>query len=214
GTPAEDQYGVAGDTLVGPAGEPICAVSELSVVGDHNVANALAAAALATSAGVTHAVAGAALGRFTAGAHRLSEVATVGGVLYVDDSKATNPHAAARALAAYDRVVWIAGGLNKGLEFDELVAAARDRLRSVVLLGACADEIRAALLRHAPDVPVTDAASMQTAVEAAAGVAAPGDTVVLAPAAASMDMFRDYRDRGEQFAVAVRGLARRTEQQP
>jgi UDP-N-acetylmuramoylalanine--D-glutamate ligase len=110
-------------------------------------------------------------------------------------------------------VVWIAGGLNKGLDFDDLVAGARDRLAAAVLIGACAEEIEGALRRHAPDVPVTRAGSMHTAVEAAAGIARPGDTVLLAPAAASMDMFRDYRDRGEQFVAAVRELERRTEPQ-
>ncbi|MEO6713415.1 MAG: UDP-N-acetylmuramoyl-L-alanine--D-glutamate ligase [Mycobacteriales bacterium] len=213
GEPAGDEYGVSHGSLLAPGRQAICAVAELSVVGEHNLANALAAAALAATAGVSADLAGAALREFTAGAHRLSEVARVGGVRFVNDSKATNPHAAAQALAAYPRVVWIAGGLNKGLDFDDLVAVARDRLAAVVLIGACAAEIRAALSRHAPDVPVIDAAGMQTAVEAAAGIARPGDTVLLAPAAASMDMFRDYRDRGDQFVVAVRELERRTEPQ-
>jgi UDP-N-acetylmuramoylalanine--D-glutamate ligase len=211
--PASHDYGIADGTLLAPGPEQICAVAELGVIGEHNVANALAATALAAAAGVAPSVAGRALSGFRPGAHRLTEVATVAGVRFVDDSKATNPHAAARALASYRPVVWIAGGLNKGLDFDDLVAGARDRLAAVVLIGACAGEIEDALRRHAPDVPVTRTGSMHTAVEAAAGVARPGDTVLLAPAAASMDMFRDYRDRGEQFVAAVRELERRTEPQ-
>jgi UDP-N-acetylmuramoylalanine--D-glutamate ligase len=214
GEPTAADYGVTGGILVAPGPAAICAVGELSVVGEHNVANALAATALAAAAGVPLETAGVALRGFRSSPHRLAEVATVNGVRFVDDSKATNPHAAARALASYPSVVWIAGGLNKGLRFDDLVAGARDRLVSVVLIGACAAEIGEALLRHAPDVPVTHADSMHTAVKVAAGIAQPGDTVVLAPAAASMDMFRDYRDRGEQFAAAVRELERGTEQHP
>jgi UDP-N-acetylmuramoylalanine--D-glutamate ligase len=211
GEPGAGAYGVASGVLVAAGGDPICAVGDLRVVGDHNVANALAAAALASTAGVPAATAGAALRTFEAGAHRLAHVATIDGVEFVNDSKATNPHAAARALASYERIVWIAGGLNKGLEFDELVAASRARLAAVVLIGSCAPELRESLARHAPEVPVHDAESMQTAVEVAAGIARPGDTVVLAPAAASMDMFRDYRHRGDVFAAAVHGLAKRTE---
>lgn len=173
-------------------------------LGPHNIANALAAAALARADGVDPAAIGAALASFRPGAHRNVTVGRRGGVRYVDDSKATNPHAAAASLRAYPSVVWIAGGLNKGLEFDDLVVSARHGLRAVVLIGQCADEVAAALARHAPDVPVERAAGMDDAVEAAAKLAAPGDTVLLAPAAASMDMFRDYAERGDLFAAAVR----------
>ncbi|MEP7055934.1 MAG: UDP-N-acetylmuramoyl-L-alanine--D-glutamate ligase [Actinomycetota bacterium] len=214
GHPTADGYGVAVGDLVAPGFARICAGAELGVAGEHNVANALAAAALAAVAGVRPEVAGRALMDFRAGEHRLTEVAVVCRVRFVDDSKATNPHAAARALATYRPVVWIAGGLNKGLDFDDLVAGARDRLSAVVLIGACAGEIEEALRRHAPDIPVRRARSMHTAVKAAASLARPGETVLLAPAAASMDMFRDYRDRGEQFVAAVRELERETEPQP
>ncbi|MBL7628820.1 UDP-N-acetylmuramoyl-L-alanine--D-glutamate ligase [Frankia sp. CN6] len=171
--------------------------------GRHLIANALAAAALARADGVAPAAIAEALAAYRPGAHRDAHVVTVDGVRYVDDSKATNPHAALASLTAYPSVVWIAGGLNKGLAFDELVAAARDRLRAVVLIGRCADEIEAALARHAPDVPVERAAGMDDAVEAAARLARAGDTVLLAPAAASMDMFRDYAERGDLFAAAA-----------
>jgi UDP-N-acetylmuramoylalanine--D-glutamate ligase len=131
-------------------------------------------------------------------------VASANGLTFVDDSKATNPHAAAASLAAYPSVVWIAGGLNKGLAFDDLVADAAPRLRAAVLIGTCADEVAEAMARHAPQVPVLRASSMDDAVGAAAQVAQPGDTVLLAPAAASMDMFRDYAARGDAFAAAAR----------
>ncbi len=206
--PGEGELGVAGGQLRDDAfghGD-LLPVSALRVAGPHNVANALAAAALAFAAGLDAEPVRTALAGFTTGAHRLAVVGEVAGVRYVDDSKATNPHAAARAIASFDSVVWLAGGLNKGLAFDELVAAAAPRLRAVVLIGTCADELRDALGRHAPHVPVHAADGMHTAVTAARGLARAGDVVLLAPAAASMDMFRDYAERGDAFAAEVREL--------
>ncbi len=146
--------------------------------------------------------------------HRIALVGSVGGVNYVDDSKATNPHAAAASLAAYPQVVWVAGGLLRGADddLDQLVGSAAGKLRAVVLLGADRAKIAAALGRHAPDVPVvevsgTDTETMELVVKAAAELAEPGDTVLLAPAAQSFDMFRDYPARGDAFAAAVRRLA-------
>mgnify|MGYP006199411529 CR=1 FL=1 len=128
--------------------------------------------------------------------------------LLADDSKATNPHAAQSSLQTYDPVVWIAGGLAKGARFDDLVTAARDRLRGVVLLGRDRGVIADALSRHAPDVPVIvieggDTSVMDRVVRAAADLARPGDTVLLAPGCASMDMFANYGARGDAFAEAV-----------
>ncbi|NEE60350.1 UDP-N-acetylmuramoyl-L-alanine--D-glutamate ligase, partial [Streptomyces sp. SID8455] len=128
------------------------------------------------------------------------------------DSKATNTHATEASLAAYDSIVWIAGGLAKGATFDELVTGAAKRLRGVVLMGADRALIHEALTRHAPEVPVvdldrTDTGAMSEAVEHAARLARPGDTVLLAPACASMDMFTNYIKRGEAFADAVRARA-------
>ena len=139
-------------------------------------------------------------------------VADVDGVAYVDDSKATNTHAAEASLAAYDSIVWIAGGLAKGATFDELVTGCAKRLRGVVLMGADRALIREALARHAPEVPVTDldrtdTGAMSEAVREAARLARPGDTVLMAPACASMDMFVNYNKRGEAFADAVRARA-------
>jgi UDP-N-acetylmuramoylalanine--D-glutamate ligase len=143
--------------------------------------------------------------------HRNQQVADRDGVRWVDDSKATNPHAAAASLHAYDRVVWIAGGQLKDAPVDDLVAATAERLVAVVLLGADRERIARALRRHAPDVPVfevrsTDDGAMTEAVRAAAGFARPGDTVLLAPAAASYDMFTGYAARGTAFAGAARAL--------
>ena len=180
----------------------------------HNVADALAAAALARAYGAPAGAVSAGLLRHHPDPHRIELVATVGGVDFVDDSKATNPHAAAAALGAYERVIWLAGGLLKGAhaDLDQLIAESAARLGGVVLFGADRGLIAAALARHAPDVPVvevaeTDTGAMDLVVKAAAELAKPGNTVLLAPAAQSFDMFRDYPARGAAFASAVRRLA-------
>ena len=174
----------------------------------HNVSNALAAAALARSYGVEASAVRAGLRSFSPAPHRIATVAQKAGVTYVDDSKATNAHAAETSLLAFDSVVWIAGGLAKGQQFDELVVKVRDRIRGVVLLGSDAPEIHASLRRHAPDIPVivvtrTDTSAMPDVVAAALTMAQPGDTVLLAPGCASWDMFTDYTVRGRAFAEAV-----------
>ena len=175
----------------------------------HYVANALAAAALARACGVSPGAVRDGLRAFRPDAHRIAEVATADGVTWIDDSKATNPHAAAASLASFDHVVWIAGGQLKGSDVDELVAAAATRLRGAILLGVDRAQIAQALARHAPQVPVvdlerTDTGVMEDVVAHAARLARPGDVVLLAPAAASLDMFADYTVRGESFAAAVR----------
>jgi UDP-N-acetylmuramoylalanine--D-glutamate ligase len=189
----------------------LATLADLQLAGRHNVANALAAAALARAYGVPAEAVRDGLRGVTPGAHRNALVATVGEVAFVDDSKATNPHAAAASLEAYPSVVWVAGGLLKGADVEDLVRAHGSRMRAAVLLGADRDLIRQALARHAPDVPVreveaTDTEAMTTVVAVAAGLAQPGDTVLLAPAAASMDMFRDYAARGDAFAAAVHAI--------
>jgi UDP-N-acetylmuramoylalanine--D-glutamate ligase len=193
----------------------LCTVDDLTSPAPHVVANALAAAALARAHGVTQAAVRDGLRGFRLDGHRIATVATVDGVAYVDDSKATNPHAARSSLLAYDPVVWIAGGLAKGARFDDLVESVRDRLRAAVLMGRDRDVVAEALARHAPDVPVilvdggetgTGHAAMRRAVVAAQDLARPGDTVLLAPGCASLDMFDSYADRGDAFAAAVQGL--------
>ncbi|RKS74111.1 UDP-N-acetylmuramoylalanine--D-glutamate ligase [Motilibacter peucedani] len=220
GEPGPGQLGVVDGMLVDRATErgELCAVADISPAAPHNVANALAAAALALSLHPAHAVDDAAVCAGLRGwkpdAHRIARVASRDGVDWVDDSKATNPHAAAASLAAYPSVVWIAGGLAKGASFDELVAGARDRLRGVVLLGRDREVVRAALREHAADVPVVEVGAgegqgeqaMREAVAAAARLATAGDTVLLAPACASMDQFTDYAARGDEFARAVGAL--------
>ncbi|MFI2782250.1 UDP-N-acetylmuramoyl-L-alanine--D-glutamate ligase [Streptomyces sp. ALB3] len=220
GTPGPSQLGVVDGILVDRAfvANRQKQAQELAEVGDvdppapHNIANALAAAALARAFGVQPAAVRDGLRAFRPDAHRIEHVADVAGVTYIDDSKATNTHAAEASLAAYEPIVWIAGGLAKGATFDELVGRAVERLRGVVLMGADRALIREALARHAPEVPVvdldrTDTGAMSAAVREAARLALPGDTVLLAPACASMDMFVNYNRRGEAFADAVRQLA-------
>ena len=217
GAPAPGQLGVVDGVLVDAAfGDTPVELAPVDVVrpaGAHNVCNALHAAALARAHGVPAGAVRDGLAGYTPEPHRNAYVATVAGVAYVDDSKATNPHAAYASLTAYPRVVWLAGGQLKGVEVDDLVARVADRLAGAVLLGVDRARIAAALARHAPDVPVVDVArtddgAMAEAVRAAAALAQPGDTVLLAPAAASYDMFEGYARRGEAFAAAVRELAR------
>jgi UDP-N-acetylmuramoylalanine--D-glutamate ligase len=231
GTPGPSQLGVVDDLLVDRAFVPdrqrqaqelartsdIAASSRRTSSGPskpapHNIANALAAAALARAFGVEPAAVRDGLRAFRPDAHRIEHVADVGGVAYIDDSKATNTHAAEASLAAYESIVWIVGGLAKGASFDELVSKSAKRLRGVVLIGADRALIAEALVRHAPEVPVvdldrTDSGAMSAAVREAALLARTGDTVLLAPACASMDMFVNYNKRGEAFADAVGALA-------
>ena len=178
----------------------------------HIVANILAASALARSFGVAPAIIHDALSQFQLDEHRIQLVADVDGIAWVDDSKATNPHAADASLRAFGSVVWIAGGLLKGVDIDELVGAHAARLRAAVLIGRDRDALRAAFARHAPTLPVFEVDAdetddvMRAAVALAAAVARAGDTVLLAPAAASMDQFTDYAQRGSMFAQAVTDL--------
>jgi len=189
----------------GPAG---------SAVPAHVVANALAAAALARAHGVAPAAVRDGLRAFRPGAHRIDRVRELDGVAWVDDSKATNAHAAAASLAGFPAgtVVWVAGGLAKGASFDSLVTGRADRLRAAVVIGVDPEPIRGALARHAPEIPVVvvdpgDTGSvMRRAVAAARDLARPGDTVLLAPAGASQDQFASYAERGEAFATAVAEL--------
>ena len=176
------------------------------------VTNALSAAALVRAVGGSPEAVGAGLRAFSLDHHRTAFVRRLDDVVYVDDSKATNAHAAIAAFGGRpDRsVVWIAGGLAKGQSFDSLVAEVRERLRAVVLIGVEPEPLATALAEHAADVPVKRVGPGETvmsdAVEAARELAHPGDTVLLSPACASMDQFRDYADRGEAFAEKVRSL--------
>lgn len=228
GPPAVGELGLVEDVLCDraftprrqTAADPIAVLADLDhlapgaglPVPQHILANALAAAALARARGVPGAAVAEGLRAYTGGPHRIQTVTVAGGVTWVDDSKATNSHAALASLRALapGRGVWIAGGLAKGATFDDLVPAVADRLRAVVLIGLDRAPLRTALARHAPDIPVTEVVPGETgdvmtdAVAAAARLAQPGDTVLLAPASASMDQFPNYGARGDAFAAAVR----------
>jgi UDP-N-acetylmuramoylalanine--D-glutamate ligase len=223
GVPLLGDLGVVEDLLVDRAFGPdprsqaveLARVDDIAPKATHAVANALTAAALARAAGVAASSVAAGLRDVVPQPHRIETVALVDGVRWVDDSKATNPHAAAASLATFDDIVWIAGGLAKGAEFDALVAGAASRLRAVVVLGTDRGLIVDAVRRHAPDVPVIDVDGVDTdpvrlmraAVDAARHHASSGSTVLLAPACASMDRFTDYGQRGDLFADAVRAMA-------
>ncbi len=232
GTPGLSMVGVVDDLLADRAfvAERATSAAEIGTLADlsraaggdgtgtpppHLVADALAAAALARAAGVSAAAVRDGLRAFRTDAHRTTVVAESEGVTWVDDSKATNPHAAQAALRAYPDVVWVAGGQLKGADVDGLVAEVAGRLRGVVLLGADREQIARALARHAPKVPVHDVGVadhgdmdaldrlMDDVVLRASAMAGPGDVVLLSPAAASLDMFPSYGSRGDTFARAV-----------
>jgi len=216
-TPGVGMLGVVDGLLVdrafiddrGERAQELASVSDVTPAAPHNVVNALAAAALARAYGVQPSAVRDGLRGFTPAGHRIADVGTVSGVRFVDDSKATNTHAAEASVTAFPSVVWIAGGLAKGQDFDDLVIRIRPGLRAAVLLGRDRAVIAEALRRHAPEVPVvevdrTDTGAMESVVDLALAHALPGDTVLLAPGCASWDMFRDYAERGEIFAAAAR----------
>lgn len=221
GVPGPSDLGVVDGILVDRAflEERATSALELTTVAElqarglaapHIVANILAAAALARALGVAPEAIDAALRRFRLDPHRIEVVAVADGVTWVDDSKATNPHAAASSLAAYPGAVWVVGGLLKGVDISDLVAGRGARSKAAIVIGTDRTAVVEAFGRHAPAVPVfevddTDTEEVMTrVVELAAGIARDGDVVLLAPAAASFDQFASYTDRGNRFAAAVR----------
>lgn len=225
GSPAVSQFGVVDGVMVDRAFTPqrrtealeLGEVSDLEhlvagTVPPYLVTNALSAAALARAVDVPPAAIRDGLRGFALDLHRSALAGTVDGVTYVDDSKATNAHAALAAFGgrAPQSVVWIAGGLAKGQHFDALVAGVRERLRAVVLIGVDPEPLATALAEHAANIPVKRIGAgdtvMRDAVAAARGLAQEGDTVLLSPACASMDQFRSYADRGDAFTTEVRAL--------
>lgn len=227
-TPQRSMLGVVDDLLVDRAYHEKRASQayELAAFADigtpapkHMVLNALAAAALVRAVGVEPAAVRAGLRTYEPEPHRIQAVAHFHDVLWVDDSKGTNPHATNAALATYDPIVWIAGGLAKGATYDDLVRQHRQRIKAVILLGTDQTPLLAALQRHAPDVPVyadylqdttveiaDGAAVMSEVVKLAHRIAEPHDTVLLSPAAASMDQFPNYNVRGEIFTETIAQL--------
>jgi len=181
--------------------ERLLAVSQMRLTGLHNAANALAALALGEALALPRATCVAALREFNGLEHRTQWVAEIDGVRYVNDSKGTNVGATLAAVAGMPGpLIVIAGGDGKGQDFAPLRAAFAGKVRATVLIGRDAHALGSALqgasaLHYAPSLPA--------AVERAAALAQPGDTVLLSPACASLDMFRDYAQRGEVFADAV-----------
>lgn len=193
-------YRVEAGALRGPGGV-IARLDDLPRALPHDVADALAASAIAIESGLaTPEAAGAALAAYEHAPHRIQLVAERGGVRWYDDSKATTPHAARTAIRAFDSVVLVAGGRNKGLDLAPL-AEESARLRGVVAIGEAAPDVEAALGARAV---VVRAGSMDDAVEAASRMAREGDVVLLSPACASYDWYRNYGERGDDFARAVR----------
>ncbi len=188
----------------------VAALDEQGLAAPHIVANILAAAALARSLEVEPAAIAAALARFHLDEHRIQVVARHNGITWVDDSKATNPHAAASSLRAYPGAIWVLGGLFKGVDISDLVAEHGSGVKAAIVIGADRAPVTEAFARHAPRVPLfeVDAAEtenvMRQAVAHAAGIATDGDVVLLAPASASFDQFASYGERGTRFAEAVR----------
>jgi UDP-N-acetylmuramoylalanine--D-glutamate ligase len=228
-TPGPGEIGVVEELLVDRAfvADPqeaamICELNEVKPTVPHNVSNALAAAGLARAAGVSHEDIRSALSTYTPGRHRIEEVHRAEGISWVDDSKATNPHAASASIMSALSVVWIAGGLAKGARMDELIKRCSKRLKAAVLIGADKELIAKALRENAPHVAIVeinapadyhigsaDNSLMEDVVQAARGLAIEGDTVLLAPACASMDQFTNYADRGDRFAQAVKKVVTR-----
>jgi UDP-N-acetylmuramoylalanine--D-glutamate ligase len=192
-------------TLLARRGVPVLDTARMKITGLHNAANALAALALGEAAGLELSAMLAALEAFPGLKHRSAWIADIADVRYIDDSKGTNVGATLAAVSGIARpLVLIAGGEGKGQDFAPLAAGFKDKVRHVVLIGTDAPALEAALR----GVCTTErAATLEAAVAAAAVAARPGDAVLLSPACASFDMFRDYRHRGDVFAAAVRALA-------
>ena len=184
-------------------------IERIGVITPHLLANVAAATAMSRSAGVAPQAIREAIRDFKLDAHRIELVGESNGIRWFDDSKATNPHAAAASLSSFETVVWVVGGLLKGVDLQPLIARFAERLRAVIVIGAERDEVMNALELGAPGVPTVEISGeniMTDAVERANDFAKPGDVVLLAPAAASMDQFKDYADRGKQFADAVKAV--------
>ena len=223
-TPAPGEIGIVEDLLVDRAfvSDPqeaamLAEIVDVKPTVPHNVANALAAAGLVRALGVAPEAIRSALQNFSLGKHRIEEVANINGVSWVNDSKATNPHATAASLNSALSSIWIAGGLAKGSEMRELIAKCKSRIKLAILIGADRELIAEQLRSQAPEIEIvyidapstyqrggTDNSLMEAVVKAAAERAKTGDRVLLAPACASMDQFMSYSDRGDRFAAAVK----------
>ena len=197
----EADYMLRNRSLLGPCEVELMPVASLGRSGPIAVANALAAWATADVAGVELDRVRATLVEFTGLEHRQEQVGEINGIVYVNDSKATTPVAAAAGIMSFDHVILIAGGRGKGLSFEPMAAVA-NRVRCVVAIGECGPEVAALFRRH--NVPVKLANSMREAVALASAEARSGDVVLLGPGAASFDWYRSYAHRGSDFKALVR----------
>jgi len=222
-TPGPGEIGVVEELLVDRAfvADPqeaamIAEVLEVRPAVPHSVSNTLAAAALARAMGVDHESIRRAIKSFKPGRHRIETILMRDEITWIDDSKATNPHAAAASLLGTLSAIWIAGGLAKGAQMDKLVERCKSRIKAAILIGTDRELIATELRRQVPEVEIIyiepDSAYakggasnslMEAVVSAAKSRASAGDTVLLAPACASMDQFISYADRGDRFAAAV-----------
>jgi UDP-N-acetylmuramoylalanine--D-glutamate ligase len=191
--------------------EPLATIDQISrvgVVSKHLLQNVAAAAALTRSYGVPARSVGEGISTFKMDAHRIELILERDGISFVDDSKATNPHATAASLDSFESVIWIVGGLLKGVDISSLVSLVSDRVKAAVVIGVERSAVLDAFASVAPQIPLVEVSDgedvMGRALQAAIAFAGPGDTVLLAPAAASMDQFKDYSDRGNKFSDAVR----------
>ena len=225
-TPKPGEIGLVEDLLVDRAfvidpmeAAMFCELAEVQPTAPHSVSNALAAAGLARAIGVDHEVIRGAIRKFRPGRHRIELVLEQNAIRWIDDSKATNPHAAQASVMSELSVVWIAGGLAKGAEMSDLIAQVGSRLRGVVLIGTDRELIASELQSQFPNVTIvrvdpkpghdrsyTDNQFMNQIVNEAKLLAQEGDAVLLAPACASMDQFLSYGDRGDRFAKSVREI--------
>lgn len=225
-TPAPGELGVVEELLVDRAfvADPqeaavIAELTEIVPTVPHQISNALAAAGLAATAGVSHENIRQGLKTFKPGRHRIEEVVVENDVRWIDDSKATNPHAAAASILSHFSVIWIAGGLAKGAKMAPLVDRVWPRLKAAVIIGADGQEIADALKAKSPELPLVfvnppdgyliggeSNEFMESIVRAADELADSGDVVLLAPACASMDQFKSYGDRGDRFHSAVKSV--------
>ena len=230
-TPAPGEIGIVEELLIDRAfvADPmeasmLCELTDVTPTVPHNVANALAAAGLARVIGISHEKIREAIKSFTPGRHRIETVLVKDEITWINDSKATNPHAAAASIMSALSVIWIAGGLAKGAAMGDLVARVKSRVRVAILIGEDRNLIAQEISTHAPEIEVVlidipadygkgseSNSLMETVVEAARSRARSGDTVLLAPACASMDQFLSYADRGDRFARAVKKVVNNEE---
>lgn len=213
-TPAAGQLGLVEELLVDRAfcADPkeagaICELTEVQPTVPHSVANTLAAAGIARALGADLESIRNAIKDFTPGRHRIELVLEKNAIRWINDSKATNPHAAQASLFSTNSSIWIAGGLAKGAKFGELISKCHKRIKAALLIGTDRELIATELAKYGIEYYRIDGPSvMESAVLKAKELAEPGDTVLMAPACASMDQFKNYADRGDQFAQAVKKL--------